>query len=80
MKFLSSCSTWSDATLDTTGQLGYDHFDDIGDEPNEMGDTLALVNLGTNFVVKQMQSGYDHRCVVSADARLKVYVYLCQRI
>ena len=32
----------------------------IGNNPNEMGDNLASVNLGTGFVPQSVKAGYDH--------------------
>ena len=54
------------------GQLGYAHTNAIGDNAGEMGDNLGIVNLGTAFVVKQVQSGWLHRCALSTDGQVKV--------
>ena len=54
------------------GQLGYAHTNDIGDQPGEMGDNLAIVDLGTSFVVKEVQSGLHSRCALSTDGWVKV--------
>ena len=58
------------------GQLGYDHTNDIGDNSGEMGDDLLFVNLGPSFVVKELQSGNNHRCVLSTDGRVKVCAHV----
>ena len=51
------------------GQLGYAHTNSIGDNTGEMGDNMAIVNLGTSFVIKEVLSGNWYRCVMSmADA------------
>jgi len=74
----SACAVSVDAAMKCWGhngyaQLGYGPTDDIGDEPNEMGVNLLIVDLGSSFVVKQVSSGHDHRCVLSMDGRVKCF-------
>jgi len=75
---LSACAVSVDGSMKCWGynyyaQLGYNHTDTIGDDPNEMGSNLLIVNLGSSFVVKQVSSGYAHRCVLSIDGRVKCF-------
>eukprot|EP01083_Nonionella_stella_P115490 342506_1 len=55
------------------GELGYGHTNDIGDEPREMGDDLALVDLGTNFPVMQIDGSQTHSCALSTNGKLKCF-------
>ena len=40
---------------------------------SEMGIQLSTVDLGLDFVVKSVHSGYDQRCALSTDGRLKCW-------
>jgi alpha-tubulin suppressor-like RCC1 family protein len=55
------------------GQVGNESNDeDIGDEPNEMGANLPIVDLGaTNY--RRIFSGGNHNCVIFDDQRLKCW-------
>jgi len=55
------------------GQLGYGDTDDRGDQPNEMGSNLQLVDLGSGFVVKDVHSGTYQRCALSFDFGVKCW-------
>jgi len=55
------------------GQCGYAHSSAIGDQADEMGDNLDIVDLGTAFVVKDATSGRLYRCVLSTDGRVKCF-------
>eukprot|EP01013_Petalomonas_cantuscygni_P044228 TRINITY_DN882_c0_g1_i6.p1 TRINITY_DN882_c0_g1~~TRINITY_DN882_c0_g1_i6.p1 ORF type:complete len:484 (+),score=78.15 TRINITY_DN882_c0_g1_i6:95-1546(+) len=46
------------------GKLGYGNADHIGDGPNEMGDALPAVDVGTGRTVKQVSGGDAHTCAV----------------
>ena len=53
---LHSCVVLSDNSFkcwgdNVYGQLGKGHTNDLGDEPNEMGDYLASIDLGTNIEI-----------------------------
>jgi len=54
------------------GQLGYDHLNDLGDNANEMGDNLAIVDVGI-AVIAQVNSGQANRCALSADGKVKCW-------
>eukprot|EP01083_Nonionella_stella_P132347 402364_1 len=46
----------------TYGRLGYGDTNSRGGEANEMGDSLPLVDLGTNFDAIQISSRGQHTC------------------
>ncbi len=56
------------------GQCGVGHSDNIGDDADQMGDNLVAVDLGEDFVVKQLDGGYNHRCAVSTVGAVKWFV------
>ena len=55
------------------GQLGLGDTDHRGDEGNEMGDVLAVVNLGDDFVHQMLGGGGRHISVLSTNGTLKSY-------
>ena len=55
------------------GQLGYEHTNDIGDEPDEMGDNLIDVDLGAHFEPIQVECGNDFSCALSTDFNVKCW-------
>ena len=55
------------------GQLGYGHTDNIGDNAGEMGNDLAYVELGEDFVLKQISAGREHTCAVSESYTIKCW-------
>lgn len=57
----------------TTGKLGYGNRLDRGDEPNEMGDNLPVVNLGTGRTAKAISAGGNHTCVILDDDTAKCW-------
>ena len=56
------------------GRLGSENSDDIGDEPNEMGNNLTEIDLGSNFTVTKISAGAVHTCAVSNYGRIKCWV------
>jgi len=52
------------------GQLGLGHPNDIGDEPNEMGDNLTAVELPTGVQVQQMVSDSSINSIITSDGDL----------
>ena len=54
------------------GQLGYSNSDDIGDDSDEMGDYLHLVDLG-DFNVTQIGSGADYMCAINDNYEMKCW-------
>jgi alpha-tubulin suppressor-like RCC1 family protein len=64
---------WGDYTY---GQLGLDVWPTgyyVGDQPNEMGDSLDFVNLGTSRLVKQLAVGHTHNCAILDNDLLKCW-------
>ena len=57
------------------GQLGkiYSVYSAIGDEPNEMGDYLSPVDLGTNRTAKKIACGSSHTCVLLDNNEMKCF-------
>ena len=55
------------------GQLGYGDNQDRGDEANEMGEYLPVVNLGMELTVQSIQIGYYHGCAMLNDDSLKCW-------
>ena len=46
------------------GQLGLNHTNNMGDNANEMGNSLPFVSLGTGRTAKQISAGWHHMCVI----------------
>jgi alpha-tubulin suppressor-like RCC1 family protein len=55
------------------GKLGYESQDNIGDLPNQMGDALATVSLGTGRTVLAVSAGLAHTCAILDDASVKCW-------
>lgn len=56
------------------GQLGIPLTDTvIGDEPEEMGDALPFVDLGTDVRVIQVSAGREHTCALTDTAQVKCW-------
>ena len=55
------------------GQLGYGDSEWRGDEPNEMGNNLDVVDLGDNFDVVQITAGYLFSCALSNGGYVKCW-------
>eukprot|EP01083_Nonionella_stella_P094473 265056_1 len=47
------------------GQLGYGDTNKRGDQPNEMGDNLLEIDLGSGFIPIEITAGSDHTCSLS---------------
>jgi alpha-tubulin suppressor-like RCC1 family protein len=72
-----TCILLADQTLRCWGQAGFGQVgnesqDDIGDDPNEMGENLAIVNLGATNYLRLFGGGY-HNCVLFDDQGLKCW-------
>eukprot|EP01083_Nonionella_stella_P088826 247804_1 len=61
---------WGD-NLDA--QLGSGDYNSRGDNAGEMGDNLATVHLGTNFIPKSISSGHLHNCALSSNNTVKCW-------
>ena len=74
---LYTCAILNDDTLKcwgiNEGQLGYGDSDVRGDNINEMGDNLPLVDLGTGKTVKQVATGEKHTCAILNDDTVKCW-------
>ena len=55
------------------GQLGYGDTNNRGDGPNEVGDFLPTVDLGTGKKAKQISAGFRHTCAVLNDDSVKCW-------
>ncbi len=55
------------------GSLGRGGAGHIGDQPNEMGDNLPAVDLGTAKEVRQLALGFRHSCVLFFDGTVKCW-------
>ena len=55
------------------GQLGYGHTDDLGDDANEMGDSLAPVDLGAGRTAIAVAGGAEHTCAVLENSEMKCW-------
>lgn len=55
------------------GQLGQGDNIARGDEPNEMGDALPEVDLGTGVLVEELAAGFDHTCARLSDGQVKCW-------
>lgn len=55
------------------GQLGLGDMDDRGDDTNEMGDYLPVVDLGPNRTATTIQSGSNHTCAILDDGNVKCW-------
>lgn len=55
------------------GQLGYGHSESLGDGAGEMGDSLSLVDLGSDFVPTQVDCGGLFTCALSTGFGVKCW-------
>ena len=55
------------------GQLGIGNTTQIGDGPNEMGDFLAAVDLGTSRTATEIATGQHHSCALLDDGSVKCW-------
>jgi alpha-tubulin suppressor-like RCC1 family protein len=55
------------------GELGLGHTENLGDEPGEMGDALADVDLGTGVTVAQVDANGGHTCAVLGNGAVKCW-------
>jgi alpha-tubulin suppressor-like RCC1 family protein len=61
---------WGDNSY---GQLGYGDVAARGDGPNEMGDALPPIDLGTGRTAKAVAQGYQHTCAILDNDKLKCW-------
>ncbi|MEY2780115.1 MAG: hypothetical protein RL623_1295, partial [Actinomycetota bacterium] len=55
------------------GRLGYGSQSNVGDLPNQMGDALATVNVGTGRTVLAVSAGLAHTCAMLDNATVKCW-------
>jgi len=55
------------------GQLGYEDTNHRGDGPNEMGDYLPYINLGSGLTATAMFLGNEHSCSLHSDNTMKCW-------
>ena len=55
------------------GRLGLGDTTTRGDNANEMGDNLSLVDLGIESKVKQIAMGGEHTCVILINDKMKCW-------
>ncbi len=53
--------------------LGQGHYKDIGNDPDEMGDNLTPVDLGTGRTAKQIALGMFSTCAILNDDKVKCW-------
>lgn len=56
-----------------SGQLGQESTDIFGDDPQEVGDYLPNIDLGTNELVNQVNLGNWHTCVLLLSGNIKCF-------
>ena len=77
--YWSTCAILSDDSVKcwgmsgTTGNGVSSVGSNIGDEPNEMGDNLPAIDLGTGIIPQSMVSGYTHTCVLFTNQKIKCF-------
>ena len=59
------------------GVLGKGNENDIGLNPNEMGDNLTAVDLGVGFNVTSVICGTHHNCALSLNRGMATNYHLC---
>ena len=75
---LHTCALLDDDSIkcwgyNNDGQLGQGNPSNIGDDPGEMGDALAPVDLGTGRKAKQISAGGEHTCALLDDDTIKCW-------
>ena len=73
-----TCAILNDGSLkcwgsNASGQLGLGDTNNRGDQPNEMGDNLPAVDLGTGKVAIAVSAGQLHTCAVLNDGTVKCW-------
>jgi alpha-tubulin suppressor-like RCC1 family protein len=76
--FDRGCAVFSNGTLkcwggNEHGELGLGDHVARGDEPNEMGAHLKVVDVGTDRTVREVTMGLEHTCAILDDNTLKCW-------
>ena len=61
---------WGSASY---GQLGSGNSDNLGDEPDEMGNNLPFIDLGPGVTVKQISAGSSYTCAILDNGKVKCW-------
>ncbi|QSQ17869.1 Ig-like domain-containing protein [Myxococcus landrumensis] len=59
--------------LNSVGQLGLGDMSNRGDAPDEMGDSLPWIDLGTGRTAKSVVSGSEHVCAILDNGEVKCW-------
>jgi alpha-tubulin suppressor-like RCC1 family protein len=57
------------------GALGLGRYDELGDEPGEMGENLPAVELGTGRTARSLTAGSGYNCALLDDGTVKCWGY-----
>ncbi|AZZ37202.1 hypothetical protein CIK05_10530 [Bdellovibrio sp. qaytius] len=73
-----SCALLDNASVkcwggNTSGQLGQGHTNSLGDASGEMGDSLPVIDLGTNRKAIQITAGLTHTCALLDNSTVKCW-------
>jgi len=66
----ASLKCWGEGNY---GQLGYGNTNDLGNDSDEMGDNLPVVDLGTGRTATAIGAGSQHTCVILDNASVKCW-------
>eukprot|EP01083_Nonionella_stella_P259754 886501_1 len=55
------------------GQLGIGHTNNTGDDTDEMGDLLPMVELGSDLTATHLTAGRDHTCALFTSGNIKCW-------
>eukprot|EP01083_Nonionella_stella_P046615 124780_1 len=61
---------WGD---NTDGELGFGDTNNRGDQPNQMGDNLLAIDLGSTFIAAEISAGERHTCSLSTRNKVKCW-------
>jgi alpha-tubulin suppressor-like RCC1 family protein len=67
------CWGWNYSDWSCGGQLGLGDTQNRGDGPNEMGDNLPAINLGTGKTAAAIAAGVYHNCALLEDGSVKCW-------
>jgi hypothetical protein len=75
---LHTCALLDNATvkcwgMSSNGRLGTGNTNDLGDDPGEMGDALAPIDLGNGLGAAAVTTGGEHTCVLLTNTYLKCF-------
>jgi alpha-tubulin suppressor-like RCC1 family protein len=66
----ATAKCWGDGA---DGRTGNGTQNNLGDQPDELGDSLSAISLGTGRTVRKIVAGASHTCAVLDDATLKCF-------